>query len=252
MVNAEQNIVFRPFWQKLCPNTLFLFAVLFILLTGFRFYGTVGGGPGQMIMLGFLLMWFVPWIFLSRVGRKDIGLKLPNRPGWILWAPLLGLVLAFVSYALGALLYGSPEQHWFQSVAASFFEDERVLQMPRNKLFWMFTIPAMIFSPIGEEILFRGCIQKVVQNRWGIFWGVGVSAFLFSTVHLFHHGISHSGDGFQVFWVSGFLWWALMILTSVGFSWLRIKYQSILPAIIGHSFYNLGMNYTIFYLLLPS
>ena len=79
---------------------------------------------------------------------------------------------------------------------------------------------------------------------------MGVSAFLFATVHLFHHGIALGEEGLKVFWISGFLRWVLMIVTSLGFSWLRIKHQSILPAIIGHSFYNLGMNYTIFYLLL--
>jgi uncharacterized protein len=246
----DSDIQIRPLWRKICPNGLILLGIVLLILTLFRAYGTIVGGPGQMTMLGFLLMWFVPLLFLTHQGRSDIGLTLPKGFGWGISAPLLGLMLALVCYWIGILFYDDSDQHWFQSVAATFLQDERVLQMPRNKLFWMFTIPAMIFSPIGEEILFRGCIQRVVQDRWGLIWGVGVSAFLFATVHLFHHGIALGEEGLKVFWISGFLRWVLMIVTSLGFSWLRIKYQSILPAIIGHSFYNLGMNYTIFYLLL--
>ena len=240
----------RPLWQKLFPSVLLLFGLIFLGLSVLRYYGTVGGGPGHAIMLGFLLMWFVPWVFLVKVGRKEIGLTLPKGGGWIAIAPLVGLAFAFICYLLGTVLYGSSDEHWFQSIAAKFFEDERVLQMPLNKLFLMFTIPAVIFSPIGEEILFRGSIQSAVEKRWGLFMGIGVGAFLFSTVHLFHHGLMRGEDGLKVFWISGFLWWLLMMITSVGFSWLRLKYQSLLPAIIGHSFYNLGMNYTIFYLML--
>ena len=250
MESTQQNIQLRPLWIKLCPNVLVLLGIVFLFLTWFRYFGTVGGGPGQMIMLGFLLMWFVPLLLLSKAGRKEVGLTLPKRSGWILWAPVVGLVCSFVCYGLGVLLYGSSGQHWFQSVAASFFEDERVLQMPLNALFLMFTIPAMTFSPIGEEILFRGCLQTAVEKQRGIVAGVGLSAFLFATVHLLHHGIVADEAGLKIYWVSGFLWWLLMIGTSVAFSWLRIKYQSLIPAIIGHSFYNLGMNFTIFYLLL--
>ena len=179
----------RPIWSKLCSSLLVWVFGVFILLTFFRIYGTIGGGPGQMIMLGFLLMWFVPLVLLTKAGRRDVGLTLPTGSSWILWAPVVGLVCAFICYGLGVLLYGSSEQHWFQSVAASFFEDERVLQMPLTTLFLMFTIPAMIFSPIGEEILFRGCLQTAAEKKWGVAVGVGLSAFLFATVHLLHHGI---------------------------------------------------------------
>lgn len=78
-----------------------------------------------MIMLGFLLMWFVPWVFLTRLGRKAIGLKLPSGSGWMLGAPMVGCGLAFLCYGLGAVLYGASEQLCFQSIAASFYEDER-------------------------------------------------------------------------------------------------------------------------------
>ena len=31
----------------------------------------------------------------------------------------------------------------------------------------VFTIPALLFSPIGEEIFFRGFLQQALQTRFG-------------------------------------------------------------------------------------
>ena len=119
-----------------------------------------------------------------------------------------------------------------------------------NQLFIMFTIPAILFSPIGEEILFRGLIQQTVAERWGRIWGTGVAAFLFAGVHLLHHGILKDSTGWTVLWTSGGIWWLLIFSTSVVFSWLRLRYRSLVPSIVAHASFNLAMNWTIFYLLL--
>ncbi|MDA0346880.1 MAG: type II CAAX endopeptidase family protein [Verrucomicrobia bacterium] len=253
MIEPKTKLQTRLLWRKLCSNHLLLVGLIFSSLTFFRVYGYFGPEfNGKFVMGGFLLMWFVPWVFLTRPGRRAIGLSLPHGLSWMFLAPVMGAVLALLCYVLGDVLYGSSEQHWFRSVANSFLSDERVLGMPTKQMFLMFTIPAVLFSPIGEEILFRGLIHQSVQEKHGWTSAVVVNASLFAGVHLFHHGINRTAGGWTILWVSGFLWFMfmLMFVVSVCFSWLRLRYNSLVPSIVAHSFFNLVMNVTFFYWLL--
>lgn len=253
MSKGDSKLEFRALWPKCCPSSLLLVLGIFLGLTALRAYGYLGPKfNGPMVVFGFVLMWIFPWVFLNRAGRKSIGLRFAHGYSWLLYAPLIGAFLAFSCYGIGDLLYGATENNWYQTIANAYFHDERVLSMPKGQLFLMFTIPAILFSPIGEEFLFRGLIQQVVADRWGVVIGVVVNSSLFAGVHLIHHGIGKAESGFSILWVSGGLWWVLMFISSVGFSWLRLRYHSLLPSIVAHAFFNLVMNLTIFYLLLRS
>lgn len=243
----------RLLWKKLCPSNLVLVALIFLGLTVMRAYGYWGPQfNGRLVVAGFLLMWFLPWILLTKDVRRFIGLDWVYGLRWLVVSSLLGGLLALACYGLGVLLFGHSDAHWYQSVAASFFHDERVLQLPRWELFWMFTIPAMLFSPIGEEIFFRGLIFHAVASRWGSLTGLIASGCMFAAVHLIHHGIYKTETGFEVLWFSGSIWFLLMFVTSLCFSWLRYKYNSLLPSMLGHACFNLVMNLTIFYLLIDA
>jgi uncharacterized protein len=253
MTKPATKLKTRLLWRKLCSNHLLLVGLIFASLSFFRVYGYFGPEfNGKLVMGGFLLMWFVPWVFLTGEGRRAIGLSLPQGLSWLFLAPLVGAVLALVCYGLGDVLYGSTDQHWYRSIANSFLSDERVLGMSAHQLFLMFTIPAVLFSPIGEEILFRGLIHQSVQEKHGWTSAALVNASLFAGVHLVHHGIEKIEGGWTILWVSGFLWFILMFVVSVCFSWLRLRYHSLVPSIVAHSFFNLLMNVTIFYWLLAA
>ena len=86
--------------------------------------------------------------------------------------------------------------------------------------------------PLLEEWLFRGLLQPQLltyrplrTQRLGLSGANLLTSLLFGATHL----LAHSP-----------LWAAAVIIPSLIFGAFRDRYQSIVPAIILHSFYNLG------------
>lgn len=254
MPSLREPLELRPLWNRLFPSPLALALTIFLLLSLFRVYGYFGADffQSQPVLLGFVLMWFVPTLFLTPYGREQIGLGRPLSFKWISIALLAGAALAAACYLLGILLYGKSDQNWFVSVAYAYQSDERISQLPRHIAFIAFTVPAILASPIGEEFLFRGVIEQANRDRMSRIAAASVAAALFALVHLTHHGIYLGMNGIEYMPVSGLIWFILMFLTSLAFSFLRQKGGSIWTAVAAHAAFNLVMNLTIFYSLFVS
>ena len=239
----------RSGWRKIFPNALVCSLVVLAILTALRAYGMLGSDTFEslLVMLGFALMWAVPFVFLTREGRRRIGIVRPLGNFGPFVAIACGVFAALACFGLGHLLYGRSEENWFVSVGYSYLTNDQIAVLPQKIAFLVFTIPAMLFSPIGEEFLFRGFIHRSAEERWDFTRAALLNASLFAAVHLLHHGIYRVGDSISVLWTSGAIWFALMFLVSLLFTWLARHYRSIWTAVIGHAFFNLAMNYTIFY-----
>ncbi len=240
----------RP-WRSLFPSPLILALVLFVILSGFRAYGFLGSDlfQGQPVMIGFVLMWFVPLVFLTQYGREQIGFSRPLSLKWIAIGLLLGASAAGICYLLGLLLYGKSDHNWFVSIAYTFQSDERISELPRHLAFIAFTVPAVIASPIGEEIFFRGVIEQANRDRMSPRAAACLAAALFALAQLLHHGIYRGQDGIEIMPISGAIWFALMFATSLVFSFIRRRSESIWTAIAAHVAFNLTTNIAIFYSL---
>lgn len=88
------------------------------------------------------------------------------------------------------------------------------------------------FYPLLEEWLFRGLLQpQLLRYRLAQTQFIGLSTanllvtFFFVGAHFF---------------VQPPVWALLVIFPSLIFGWFRDKYQSVVPAIVLHSFYNFG------------
>ncbi len=99
----------------------------------------------------------------------------------------------------------------------------------------------IIIFPVLEEIVFRGLIQESIQQllannhlKTRLCWRISranlITSLFFSVAHL---------------WSQSTLWALAIIVPSVIFGYFKDRYQSLLPSIWLHIFYNLG-----FYLLL--
>jgi membrane protease YdiL (CAAX protease family) len=192
----------------------------------------------------------LPWLVLGREGRRQIGLKKSRHVAWLPLALGLGALAASACYLLGVTLYGASADNWFVSVARN-YQLQPSAGWSLLRLHLTFTIVACLFSPIGEEIFFRGFLQKVLEDRHGRTRATLMEASLFALVHLCHHGILLGAAGFQLLPVSGALWVAQMFLLSLLFAWLRRGSDSILPAILAHAAFNAAMNGWIFARLWP-
>ena len=242
----------RSIWTRLFKEPWIMGIVLFILLSILRGYGILSGDKSNysLVMIGFVIMWSIPFISLTKNGRHQIGIRKPKNIQWILLSPLIGIISALLMFLIGFLLYQNSSDNWYITVGNTYITDPNMLQMPRFKLFIMFTIPAMTFSPIGEELFFRGVIYESIKIKWNLRTAVIVNSALFGLVHILHHGISNQSGSLKVFWLSGVIWVVLIILCGSLFTLIREKTGSIWPAMIAHAFFNLAMNITIFFILL--
>ncbi len=245
------STILRPIWARLFPRAWILILILFIILAGMRCYGLFGPPDTRMlVMLSFFLMWFLPFIFCSKAGMNAIGIHRIQQTRWLLWGVIIAALAALITYFIGYELYGFGADNWFISLRDSFEIDETLMQLPRSQLFLIYTIPAILFSPIGEEFFFRGMIHTSVEKHLGVRGATAVNAVAFGGVHLLHHGFHSTSTGLQFAWVSGSFWFMMMLLLSWFFTQCRLRSGSIWPAVVAHATFNLVSNATIFWVLL--
>ena len=241
----------KPAWRG-APAGIFTLTLGFVLASSAARAAAMFGPPGWRVlfMLMCIAMMALPWLVLSREGRRQIGLQWPRHAGWIPLGLLLGGCAASACYLIGAALYGAGIGHPFVSVARNY-----LLQEPDGwsllRLHLTFTVAACLFSPLGEEIFYRGFLQKVLADRYGATPATAMEAGLFALVHLCHHGILVTAAGVVLLPASGALWVGQMFLLALLFAWLRRGAASLLPAIAAHAAFNAAMNAWIFARLWP-
>jgi membrane protease YdiL (CAAX protease family) len=203
-------------------------------------------GPLGLVMILFAA---VPFVFLNTYGRRQIGLTKANKWAKVILALLLGMVGSLILFYLGIELYGDTTRNWYQYIARS-YAIPKVLSA--NEKFTLFAIMAgtgMIFSPIGEELFFRGIVQASFAKSLGEEKAIIVDSMAFALTHIAHFGLVFV-DGRWIFYgIPTLIWVAGMFAASLLFHAMKRYTQSILGAIVCHAGFNLGMVYSIFYLL---
>jgi membrane protease YdiL (CAAX protease family) len=169
-----------------------------------------------------------------------------EKKAWILWGILLGLAGGFAVYALGYLLFGNGENNWYVSLLNSYQIEGSMRAMGMSTLFLIFTAPAILFSPAGEEFFFRGMIHESAREAGAPGGAALWNALAFAGAHLLHHGIFREGAGLRILPVSGLIWFLLMMGLSWVFTECRERSGSIWPAVLAHGAFNLSMNVAIF------
>jgi uncharacterized protein len=236
--------------SRLSRFALFAAAGLVVWLaahTALRAYGLFGPADARrLIVLSFLMLWPTPFLLLTREERRAVGFGAPRKAMWWLIAFLAGAAFAGAAFALCFALYGASAENPFVSVRASFLTGAGIPDVGPLALFLIFTGPALVFSPIGEEFFCRGVIQERVGSVWGAAAGVVASAGVFAALHMLHHGITFRDGAIGFIGVSGLVWFALMFGVSMLFTTLRKGGGSIWLAVVAHAGFNVVMNAAIF------
>ena len=225
-----------------------LIAIVFgVGFAAVRAIGTLGPVSLRWVMpLGFVIMAVLPYVLLDAAARRDMGLKLPGNLRSYGIAIVSGAAAAFACFALGKMLFGSGADNWFVTIANSYRRIMDTTGWDAARLHLVFTIPAIVFSPIGEEIFFRGYLQHALEQRFSARVSTVAECAAFAVIHLCHHGLFLTAAGVSVRPLSGLIWMLLMFSTAWMFAWLRKSSGSLLPAIVSHAVFNFVMNVTIF------
>jgi uncharacterized protein len=245
----NNNKVLRDIWIKSGVSFLVVGVLAGLLFAAARAVGTIGPGAYRFVLpLGFIIMMLMPLIFLNKEGRRRTGFTKSISSLYFWYAIVAGAAMAIICYAAGLLLFGLSADNWFVSIKNSYYNRMNISGMSLMMLFIIFTIPALLFSPLGEEIFFRGFLQEALSQKISYGKAMVIDSLFFALIHLFHHGLVKDVTGLIHFYpVSGFIWVLLMFSTAMVFAWLKKRSGSIFPAVAAHAVFNFVMNLLIFY-----
>lgn len=190
-----------------------------------------------------------PFLFLTKYGRKEIGITKPQNINWLFISLACGLLASFALLFLGQILYDNSYQNWYLYIGKLYNIPATITQTDKKVMFAIVAITSMIFSPIGEELFFRGIIHSSFAKSIGEKKATLVDSSAFALTHISHFGLVFINNKWHFFTIPTIIWVTSMFLVSLLFYTFRKKSNSILGAILCHSAFNLGMTFCIFYLL---
>jgi membrane protease YdiL (CAAX protease family) len=110
-------------------------------------------------------------------------------------------------------------------------------------------IVVMTFSPIGEELFYRGVVHQAFKEGLGESWASVIDSAAFALTHLAHYGIVYIAGGWKFLPLPSLFWVSIMFLTCLVLNRVRRESGSIVGAILTHAGFNFAMGFLIFYAL---
>jgi len=241
----------KPFWRRYFTYDWRFGLFLLLIICVPRFWMVLQAnktGNYQYIGLIMVLSALAPFVFLTRFGRKHIGLTKPVSFAWPITGLIAGGAAALLLHWLGMFLYGSGMENWYGYIARSYNIPASISASEKLTLFLVIAITGMIFSPIGEELFFRGIVHGSLARSIGERRASITDSAAFAITHLSHFGIVYVSGAWQLLPVPALVWVTGMFLVSLLFLFFKKRTGSLLGAILCHAGFNLGMTYAIFYL----
>lgn len=248
------NKELKPFWNRLFDfNGRFGLFLLFIFCIPRFILVLNANSTGSYSSIGIIMTIsaIAPFIFLTRYGRKEIGIIKSKNIKSLFYAFICGLSASCILYLIGQLLYGNSYENWYQYIGKSYKIPATITQADKNIMFAIMAFTGMTFSPIGEELFFRGLVHGSFAKSIGEKKASIVDSSAFALTHISHFGLVFINNKWHFFVIPTTLWVTSMFLMSLLFFYFRQKSGSILGAIICHSAFNFGMIFCIFYFLQP-
>ena len=201
-------------------------------------YGTV--------MLIFLAMWFTPLIFLTKQGRKSIGIQHPKSYIRLLCSFIIGALSCAIIFLLLLVLFDKTQENAFVYISGN-SSKSTLNTIDKQSYFWIAALPSMIFSPIGEEFLYRGIIHGSFVRQFGETKASIFDSLAFALTHIAHFGIIYVADTWLFLPFPTIIWVISMFIVSQIFFKCKQFSNSIWGAVAAHSGFNFAMMYLIFY-----
>ena len=165
------------------------------------------------------------FVLIYRFSRKQNDLSFPSLTGlylqgqafWKIWVlpPLLGLACG----GLNMLISSFHQQH----VETPFVKTIETIDS--TNLYFLFVVSGVIVAPFFEEVIFRGFFFSVIKRLKDLPLAIVLVSIGFALVHV----PQDWGDPVQI---------VMLLVFSIGLTYLRSWTGSTIPGIIVHFFYN--------------
>lgn len=237
-LEAPDNSAFlRPCWGRFRIAPWILSLLVFTFLAAARFYAVLG--PPQvriLFLLQVIVMWALPWIFLTARGRHEIGIARPRKP-------LTALALSGLAGCSAGLLFfalaWAAARAGFDNIIATIYDalqpDRTGATMPIAAGLAVIALGAVVLTPVGEEILFRGFLQQAFAMRWSVGTATLFNGLAFGLVHLHLNAISRDAAGFHFRPVIAFVIVLCLVPLSALLTVCRLRSGSLLASIAAHA-----------------
>jgi uncharacterized protein len=243
---------FKPLWSRSFKlNWQFgLFLLLLICIPRFILV-LKANETGNYSLLGLVMLISasVPFLLLSKYGKNQIGIKNTSKVYNLILALFIGLLLSIILHYLGVGLYGNSYQNWFGYIGKSYSIPEGISCEDKKTLFIIMAATGMVFSPVGEELFFRGIVHSSFAKSIGDMKASIIDSLAFALIHISHFGLVFIDQSWKFYLVPALIWVISMFIVSIIFFQMKKHTDSIWGAVVCHSGFNLGMIYCIFYLI---
>jgi len=223
-----------------------LFQILTIFFAGDFFNGK---SVNQLQSVFLTICMFIPSIVLlvfcltKKIGFNELGLK-PIKP--LFWPVIFCIILVIAITILLSVLWFSDYPSFINIDGEWRLENVGTVIPQPNKpvIFFINILSSMLLATIftipqalGEELAWRGYLQNIFINKFGVIRGI---VFLGVIWGLFHLPLNLAGYNYpETPILGGFLYMTITCI-SLGavFGWARIKTNSVWPAAVAHAAYN--------------
>jgi len=242
----------KPFWNRYFKFDWKFGLFLLVIVCVTRFVLVLKAnetGNYSLIGLIMFLSAIIPFVFLSKYGRNQIGIKTTKKLKYLILALGIGIGFSVILHFLGQGLYGKSYENWYVYIGKSYNIPENISVQGKRTMFLIMAIIGMIFSPIGEELFFRGIVHGSFAKSVGVKKASFIDSSAFALTHISHFGLVFVNKNWDFYLVPGIIWVLGMFIASLLFFEMKKRTDSLLGAILCHSGFNLGMIYCIFYLI---
>ncbi|MDR1225835.1 MAG: CPBP family intramembrane metalloprotease [Prevotellaceae bacterium] len=249
-LETENELKTRWRWIFNFDWKLGLFLILIICIPRF-FLVLQANALGSYGYIGLIMVIsaLLPFIFLTKTGQKSIGITKPKKYSALLLALLSGLGFSILLHYLGQFLYGSTFENWYAYIGQSYNIPAAISAHDKAVLFSITALTGMLFSPIGEELFFRGIVYSSFAKSVGGRGASTIESVAFAATHIAHFGLIFTGGKWTFLLMPTLIWVIGMFLASIMFLYFKNRSGSILGAVICHAAFNFGMIFCIFYMI---
>jgi membrane protease YdiL (CAAX protease family) len=239
--------LYHPLWDRIFHRKWVLGLFLILLFGIPRFIIVLDSyvrGQSQWLSIIFTLMFFTPVFFLRKAGRREMGIRKSSRKIWLLWGFLLGCGMCLLLFACTRLMFGLEISNPFVYIASG-----TTTAGGSTAYFAIYMVIIMTFSPIGEELFYRGLVHQAFKEKLGDKKAAVIDSSAFSLTHLAHFGIVYASGAWNFLPLPALIWIISMFFTCLVFNHVRKESGSILGAILTHAGFNFAMGFLMFYAL---